>query len=157
SFPSAAPQCISFVWLTLAGLCSVVGQDKQAVLEAAAAMMAVLLQEELCREQLWEQLLWLVHPHQEVQDTSRVTKSLTMFLEALEGVQSVIPKDKLLAVTSAVFYQLSDDTKEHSEADRAELTHCILLLGKEKSFGDAWRCPGQNLSHKPAEWVRVAC
>ena len=25
SFPSAAPQCISFVWLTLAGLRSVVG------------------------------------------------------------------------------------------------------------------------------------
>ena len=39
-----------------------------------AAMMAVLLQEELCREHVWEQLLWLVHPYQEVQDTCRVTK-----------------------------------------------------------------------------------
>ncbi|POI24460.1 hypothetical protein CIB84_011790, partial [Bambusicola thoracicus] len=53
--------------------------------------------------------------------------SLNIFLEALAGVPSVIPKDKLLAITSAVFDQLSDDTKEHSEADRAELTRCILL------------------------------
>ena len=37
-------------------------------------MMAVLLQEELCREHVWEQLLWLVHPYQEVQDTCRGTK-----------------------------------------------------------------------------------
>ncbi|XP_040508984.1 maestro heat-like repeat-containing protein family member 2B isoform X1 [Gallus gallus] len=93
-------------------------------------MMAVLLQEELWREHVWEQLLRLVHPCQEVQDTCRVTKSLNIFLEALEGVQSVIPKDKFLAITSAVFYQLSDDTKEHSEADRAELTHCILLQAR---------------------------
>ncbi|XP_040518135.1 maestro heat-like repeat-containing protein family member 2B isoform X1 [Gallus gallus] len=93
-------------------------------------MMAVLLQEELCQEHVWEQLLRLVHPCQEVQDTCRGTKSLNIFLEALEGVESVIPKDKFLAITSAVFYQLSDDTKEHSEADRAELTHCILLQAR---------------------------
>ncbi|XP_040515215.1 maestro heat-like repeat-containing protein family member 2B isoform X2 [Gallus gallus] len=105
-------------------------KDKQAVLKAVAAMMAVLLREELCREHVWEQLLWLVHPYQEVQDTCRVTKSLSVFLEALEGVPSVIPKDKFLAITSAVFYQLSDDTKEQSEADRAELTHCILLQAR---------------------------
>eukprot|EP00076_Gallus_gallus_P036449 XP_025001987.1 maestro heat-like repeat-containing protein family member 2A isoform X2 [Gallus gallus] len=168
-FTSYAPQCISFVWLMLAGLRSVVGwvrggrilriacavvkqwlegvkvhlcsgkqcpwpameiqqiyqnlsqlfctvlrnwqdckeeKDKQAVLGAVAAMMAVLLQEELCREHVWEQLLWLVHPYQEVQDTCRVTKSLSIFLEALEGVPSVIPKDKFLAITSAVFYQV---------------------------------------------------
>ena len=37
-------------------------------------MMAVLLQEELPREHVWEQLLWLVHLYQEVQDTGRVTK-----------------------------------------------------------------------------------
>ena len=37
-------------------------------------MMAVLLQEELWREHVWEQLLRLVHPCQEVQDTCRVTK-----------------------------------------------------------------------------------
>ena len=36
--------------------------------------MAVLLQEELWREHVWEQLLRLVHPCQEVQDTCRVTK-----------------------------------------------------------------------------------
>ncbi|XP_040508966.1 maestro heat-like repeat-containing protein family member 2B [Gallus gallus] len=192
-FSSYAPQCISFVWLMLAGLRSVVGwvrggrtlriacavvkqwlegvkvhlgsgkqcpwpateieqiyknlsqlfcsvlrnwqdcqeeEDKQAVLEAEATMMAVLLQEELHREHVWEQLLWLVHLYQKVQDTCRGTKSLSIFLEALEGVQSVIPKDKFLAITSAVFYQLSDDTKEHSEADRAELTHCILLQAR---------------------------
>ncbi|XP_040513411.1 maestro heat-like repeat-containing protein family member 2B [Gallus gallus] len=57
-------------------------------------------------------------------------QSLTIFLETLEGVQSVIPKDKFLAITSAMFYQLSDDTKEHSEADRAELAHCILLQAR---------------------------
>ena len=32
--------------------------------------------------------------------------SLSVFLEALEGVQSVIPRDKFLAITSAVFYQV---------------------------------------------------
>ncbi|XP_040517110.1 maestro heat-like repeat-containing protein family member 2B [Gallus gallus] len=192
-FTSYAPQCISFVWLTLAGLRSVVGwvrggrtlriacavvkqwlegvkvhlcsgkqctwpameikqiyknlyhlfcsvlrnwqdckeeKDKQAVLEAVATMMAVLLQAELPQEPIWEQLLCLVRLYQEVQDTCRGTKSLCIFLEALEGVQSVIPKDKFLAITGAVFYQLSDDTKEHSEADRAELTRCILLQAR---------------------------
>ena len=33
-------------------------------------------------------------------------QSLSVFLEALEGFQSVIPKDKFLAITSAVFYQV---------------------------------------------------
>ena len=33
-------------------------------------------------------------------------QSLNIFLEALEGVQSVIPKDKFLAITSAVFYHV---------------------------------------------------
>ena len=37
-------------------------------------MMAVLLQEELPREHVWEQLLWLVRLYQEVQDTCRGTK-----------------------------------------------------------------------------------
>ena len=39
-----------------------------------ATMMAVLLQEELLREHVWEQLLWLGHLYQEVQDTCRGTK-----------------------------------------------------------------------------------
>ena len=39
-----------------------------------ATMMAVLLQEELPREHVWEQLLWLVRLYQEVQDTCRGTK-----------------------------------------------------------------------------------
>ena len=33
-------------------------------------------------------------------------QSLSIFLEALEGVECVIPKDKFLAITSAVFYQV---------------------------------------------------
>ena len=33
-------------------------------------------------------------------------QSLSIFLEALEGVPSVIPKDKFLAITSTVFYQV---------------------------------------------------
>ena len=36
--------------------------------------MAVLLQEELHREHVWEQLLWLVRLYQKVQDTCRGTK-----------------------------------------------------------------------------------
>ncbi|XP_052527281.1 uncharacterized protein LOC128074941 [Tympanuchus pallidicinctus] len=121
-------------------------QDKQAVLEAVTAMMAVLLQE-LHREHVWEQLLWLVHPCQEVQDTI-MAKSLTIFLEALEGVESVIPKDKFLDITTAVFYQLSDDIKQHSEADSRELTHCMLLQARicpeetllflQSQLGDEW-------------------
>ncbi|XP_031451981.1 maestro heat-like repeat-containing protein family member 2B [Phasianus colchicus] len=192
-FSTYAPQCISFTWLMLAGLRSVVGQvrsgrtlriacavvkqwsdavrihfssgrqcpwpamekeqiyenlhqlffsvvrnwqdcqeekDKKAVLRALAAMMAALLQEELHQEQVWEQLLWLVHPCQEVQDTCRMAKSLAIFLEALEDVEFVIPKDAFLDITSAVFYQLYDDTKQHSEADSAELTHCIMLQAR---------------------------
>ncbi|XP_048785590.1 maestro heat-like repeat-containing protein family member 2B [Lagopus muta] len=192
-FSIYAPQCISFVWLMLAGLCSVVGhvrsgqtlriacavvkqwlegvkvhlhsrkqcpwpaaekeqiyqnlyqlfcsvlsnwqdckeeEDKRAVLGAVTAMLTVLLQEEQQQKHVWEQVLWLVHQYQEAQDTCTVTKSLNIFLEALAGVQSIIPEDKFLAITSAVFYQLSDDTKQHSEADRAELTHCILLQAR---------------------------
>ncbi|OXB63934.1 hypothetical protein ASZ78_001055 [Callipepla squamata] len=178
-FSIYALQCIPFVWLTLAGLCSVVGQtksgqtlrfacavvkqwsegirvhlcsgkqcpwpatekerileklyqlfcsvernwqgckeekDKKAVLEAVVAMMVVLLEKELHREHMWEQLLWLTHQYQEVEDTSGVTKglvqsretllSLIVFLEALKGVQPGIPRDRFLAITSAVFYQL---------------------------------------------------
>ena len=37
-------------------------------------MLDVLLQEELHREHVWEQLLWFVHPCQEIQDTCRVAK-----------------------------------------------------------------------------------
>ncbi|XP_031451887.1 LOW QUALITY PROTEIN: maestro heat-like repeat-containing protein family member 2B, partial [Phasianus colchicus] len=105
-------------------------EDKQAVVGAVAAMMAVLLQEELHREQVWEQLLWLIHPCQEIQDTCRVAKSLTIFLEALEGIECVIPKDRFLDITGALFYQLYDNTKQHSEADHAELTHCIMLQAR---------------------------
>ncbi|XP_048811751.1 maestro heat-like repeat-containing protein family member 2B [Lagopus muta] len=126
-------------------------QDKQAVLGAVAAMLEVLLQEERHQEQVWEQLLWLVHPCQEIQDICRVAKSLTIFLEALGGIESVIPGDKFLDVTSAVFYQLYDDSKQHSEAGRAQLTHCIMLQARicpeetilflQSQLGDDWE-PG---------------
>ncbi|XP_031451970.1 maestro heat-like repeat-containing protein family member 2B [Phasianus colchicus] len=123
-------------------------KDKQAVLGAVAAMLDVLLQEELHREHVWEQLLWLIHPCQEIQDTCRVAKSLTIFLEALQGIDCVIPKDKFQDITSAVFCQLYDDTKQHSEAGRAELTHCIMLQARicpeetvlflQSQLGDDW-------------------
>ncbi|XP_048810788.1 maestro heat-like repeat-containing protein family member 2B [Lagopus muta] len=126
-------------------------QDKQAVLGAVAAMLEVLLQEERHQEQVWEQLLWLVHPCQEIQDICRVAKSLTIFLEALGGIESVIAGDKFLDVTSAVFYQLYDDSKQHSEAGRAQLTHCIMLQARicpeetilflQSQLGDDWE-PG---------------
>ncbi|XP_010724801.2 maestro heat-like repeat-containing protein family member 2B [Meleagris gallopavo] len=210
-FSTYAPQCIPFVWLTLAGLRSVVGQvrsgqilriacavvkqwldgvkinlssgmqcpwpamekgqiyenlhellfsvlrnwqdcqeekDREAVLGAVSAMLDVLLQEELHREHVWEELLWLIHPCQEIQDTCRVAKSLTLFLEVLEGIDSVIPKDKFQDITSAVFYQLYDDSKQHSKADCAELTHCIMLQARicpdemilflQSQLGDDW-------------------
>ncbi|XP_072198567.1 maestro heat-like repeat-containing protein family member 2B [Excalfactoria chinensis] len=192
-FSSYASQCMPFMRVTLAGLCSVVGQvrsgqtlsitctvvkqwsegvkvhlssakqcpwpamekeqicenlyrlfcsvlrnwqdckeekDRGTILRAVTATMAALLQEELQRERVWEQLLWLMHQCQEVQDTCRMAKNLTVFMEALEGIGIVIPRDKYLAITSAMFYQLSANTKQHSEADRAELTHCILLQAR---------------------------
>ncbi|XP_042748943.1 maestro heat-like repeat-containing protein family member 2B, partial [Lagopus leucura] len=77
--------------------------------------------------------------------------SLTIFLEALGGIESVIPGDKFQDVTSAVFYQLYDDSKQHSEADRAQLTHCIMLQARicpeetilflQSQLGDDWE-PG---------------
>ena len=33
-------------------------------------------------------------------------QSLTVFLEALEGIEYVIPKDRFLDIISAVFYQV---------------------------------------------------
>ena len=37
-----------------------------------------------------------------------LSQSLTLFLEALEGTESVIPRDKFLDITSAVFYQVGE-------------------------------------------------
>uniref|UniRef100_G1NQ32 Maestro heat like repeat family member 1 n=1 Tax=Meleagris gallopavo TaxID=9103 RepID=G1NQ32_MELGA len=75
-------------------------------------------------------------------------ESLTLFLEVLEGIDSVIPKDKFQDITSAVFYQLYDDSKQHSKADCAELTHCIMLQARicpdemilflQSQLGDDW-------------------
>nr|XP_047912633.1 maestro heat-like repeat-containing protein family member 2B isoform X6 [Anser cygnoides] len=133
--------------------CSVAGnwldcqeeEDKQAVIRAMTPLMCILLHKEEHREQVWEQLLWLLHQYRTVQDTSRVTKSLIYFLEALEQVQTLIPKGKCLAISSVVYNELTDDTKEHSQDHKAELTQCILLQGKERRCGDAPWCPGSSL------------
>ncbi|NXK56192.1 MRO2B protein, partial [Chauna torquata] len=105
-------------------------EDKHAVLGAMAAMMRVLLPKEQHRQHVWEQLLWLLHQYQVVQDTSRVTKSLSYFLEALEQVQTVIPQGTFLAISSVVYRELSDDNKQHSQAHKAQLTRCILLQAR---------------------------
>ncbi|XP_066852254.1 maestro heat-like repeat-containing protein family member 2B isoform X4 [Anser cygnoides] len=118
--------------------CSVAGnwldcqeeEDKQAVIRAMTPLMCILLHKEEHREQVWEQLLWLLHQYRTVQDTSRVTKSLIYFLEALEQVQTLIPKGKCLAISSVVYNELTDDTKEHSQDHKAELTQCILLQAR---------------------------
>lgn len=44
-----------------------------------------------------------------------------------------------------LFPQLTDDTKEHSQDHKAELSQCILLQGKERRCGDAPWCPGSSL------------
>ncbi|KAM9193184.1 maestro heat-like repeat-containing protein family member 2B [Mergus octosetaceus] len=105
-------------------------EDKQAVIGAMTPLMRVLLHKEEHREHVWEQLLWLLHQYRTVQDTSRVTKSLLYFLEALEQVEILIPKGKCLAISSVVYSELTDDTKEHSQDHKAELTQCILLQAR---------------------------
>ncbi|XP_068535445.1 maestro heat-like repeat-containing protein family member 2B [Anas acuta] len=105
-------------------------EDKQAVIGAMTPLMRVLLHKEEHREHVWEQLLWLLHQYRTVQDASRVTKSLLSFLEALEQVQIPVPKGKCLAITSVVYSELTDDTKEHSQDQKAELSQCILLQAR---------------------------
>ncbi|KAM9193144.1 maestro heat-like repeat-containing protein family member 2B [Mergus octosetaceus] len=100
------------------------------VIGAMTPLMRVLLHKEEHREHVWEQLLWLLHQYRMVQDTSRVTKSLLSFLEALEQVHIPIPKGKCLAISSVVYSELTDDTKEHSQDHKAELTQCILLQAR---------------------------
>ncbi|XP_068797128.1 maestro heat-like repeat-containing protein family member 2B [Struthio camelus] len=103
---------------------------KQAVLGAMAAMMGLLLHEEEHREQVWAQLPWLLGQYQQVQDTFRVTKGLSYFLETLGEAKILIPKDKLQAIGTAVHSQLSDESKQHSGDHRSELTYCVLLLAR---------------------------
>ncbi|KAM9584779.1 maestro heat-like repeat-containing protein family member 2A isoform 1-T1 [Morphnus guianensis] len=120
-------------------------QDKQAVLGAVAAMLGVLLHEEQHREHTWEQLLWLLQQYQEVRDTSRVTKSLSYVLEILVGVQTPIPQSTALAISTAVHRQLSDVTEEPGLAQKAVLSRCIMLQGKERRLGDGPPCRGSSL------------
>ncbi|XP_071893759.1 maestro heat-like repeat-containing protein family member 2B [Anas platyrhynchos] len=105
-------------------------EDKQAVIGAVTPLMRVLLHKEEHREHVWEQLLWLLHQYRTVQDASRVTKSLLSFLEALEQVQIPVPKGKCLAINSVVYSELTADTKEHSQDQKAELSQCILLQAR---------------------------
>ncbi|KAM9610619.1 uncharacterized protein ACIBXB_022310 [Morphnus guianensis] len=120
-------------------------EDKQAVLGAVAAMLGVLLHEEQHREHTWEQLLWLLQQYQEVRDTSRVTKSLSYVLEILVGVQTPIPQSTALAISTAVHRQLSDVTEEPGLAQKAVLSRCIMLQGKERRLGDGPPCRGSSL------------
>ncbi|XP_067153096.1 maestro heat-like repeat-containing protein family member 2B, partial [Apteryx mantelli] len=103
---------------------------KQAVLGAMAAMMGLLLHEEKHRGRVWEQLPWLLGQYQQVQDTSRVTKGLSYFLEILGEVKIPIPKKKVQAISTAVHSQLSDESKQPSEEHRSELSYCVLLLAR---------------------------
>ncbi|XP_076212542.1 maestro heat-like repeat-containing protein family member 2B [Aptenodytes patagonicus] len=105
-------------------------EDKQAVLGAVAAMMGVLLHAEQHQEHAWEQLLWLLHQYQEVQDTAPVTKSLIYVLETLEGVQTPIPQGTALAISTAAHRQLSDVTNEPGPAHKAVLSRCIVLQAR---------------------------
>ncbi|XP_067153084.1 maestro heat-like repeat-containing protein family member 2B [Apteryx mantelli] len=79
---------------------------KKAVLRAMGAMMGVLLHAEEHREHVWEQLLWLLHQYQEVQDPFAVTTGLGYFLGAMADVQTCVPRAKLLAITAAVHQQI---------------------------------------------------
>ncbi|XP_064360449.1 maestro heat-like repeat-containing protein family member 2B [Dromaius novaehollandiae] len=105
-------------------------EAKQAVLGAMAAMMGLLVREEEHRERVWEQLPWLLGQYQQVQDTFRVTKALSYFLEILGEVQIPIPQDEVQAVGTAVHHQLSDGSKQHSGEHRSELSSCVLLLAR---------------------------
>ncbi|XP_064360453.1 maestro heat-like repeat-containing protein family member 2B [Dromaius novaehollandiae] len=105
-------------------------EAKQAVLGAMAAMMGLLVREQEHRERVWEQLPWLLGQYQQVQDTFRVTKALSYFLEILGEVQIPIPQDEVQAVGTAVHHQLSDGSKQHSGEHRSELSSCVLLLAR---------------------------
>ncbi|XP_064366871.1 maestro heat-like repeat-containing protein family member 2B [Dromaius novaehollandiae] len=105
-------------------------EAKQAVLGAMAAMMGLLVREEEHREHVWEQLPWLLGQYQQVQDTFRVTKALSYFLEILGEVQIPIPQDEVQAIGTAVHRQLSDGSKQHSGEQRSELSSCVLLLAR---------------------------
>ncbi|XP_069634059.1 maestro heat-like repeat-containing protein family member 2B isoform X5 [Haliaeetus albicilla] len=119
-------------------------EDKQAVLGAVAAMLEVLLHEEQYREHTWEQLLWLLQQYQEVRDNSRLTKSLSYVLEILEGVQTPMPQGTALAISTAVRRQLPDVTEEPGPAQKAVLSRCIMLQGKERRLGDGPPCRGSS-------------
>ncbi|XP_067153102.1 maestro heat-like repeat-containing protein family member 2B [Apteryx mantelli] len=105
-------------------------EEEQAVLGAMAAMMGLLLHEEKHRGRVWEQLPWLLGQYQQVQDTSRVTKGLSYFLEILGEVKIPIGKEKVQAISTAVHSQLSDESKQPSEEHRSELSYCVLLLAR---------------------------
>ncbi|XP_067173016.1 maestro heat-like repeat-containing protein family member 2B [Apteryx mantelli] len=100
-----ALQCVPFAETTLSALRGVLSMDKQAVLRAMGAMMGVLLHAEEHREHVWEQLLWLLHQYRDVWDPLGVTTTLGYFLGAVAGVQTHVPRAKLLAVNAAVHQQ----------------------------------------------------
>ncbi|NXS69685.1 MRO2B protein, partial [Pandion haliaetus] len=111
-------------------------EDKQAVLRAVAAMLAVLLHEEQYREHAWEQVLWLLHQYQEVQDTCQVTKSLSYVLEMLEGVQTPIPQGMALAISTTVHCQLPANAEcDFFPAARMCPEETVMFLHSQLSSG----------------------
>ncbi|NXY00318.1 MRO2A protein, partial [Centropus bengalensis] len=93
-------------------------EEKQAVLRAAAAMLLVLLHEEQHREQAWQQLAWLLHQCQELQDVSQVTKSLRDLLEMLAGARIPVPRGTALAISSALHRQVREPRKALAAAGK---------------------------------------
>ncbi|XP_064366781.1 maestro heat-like repeat-containing protein family member 2A [Dromaius novaehollandiae] len=103
-------------------------EAKQAVLGAMAAMMGLLVRKEEHRERVWEQLPWLLGQYQQVQDTFRVTKALSYFLEILGEMQIPIPQDEVQAFGTAV----------HCQVARAVLRFTKELLGCSVQSCSAW-------------------
>eukprot|EP00075_Anas_platyrhynchos_P023219 XP_027312472.1 maestro heat-like repeat-containing protein family member 2B [Anas platyrhynchos] len=105
-------------------------EDKQAVLGAVAAMMAVVLRDAQHQDNVWKQVFWLLRQYQELQETCRVTESLRYFLTTLEELHAVAPQDKLRAIAAAVHHQIVEEDRQHSAGHKEELRQCIVLQAR---------------------------
>ncbi|XP_032042107.1 maestro heat-like repeat-containing protein family member 2B [Aythya fuligula] len=102
-------------------------EDKQAILGAVAAMMAVILHDAQHQDNVWKQVFWLLQQYQELQETCRVTENLRYFLTTLKELHGVAPQDQLSAITAAVHHQMVDEARQHSAGHKEELRECIVL------------------------------
>ncbi|KAM9193857.1 maestro heat-like repeat-containing protein family member 2B [Mergus octosetaceus] len=105
-------------------------EDKQAVLGAVAAMMAVVLRDAQHQDNVWKQVFWLLQQYQELQETCRVTESLCYFLTTLEELHAVAPQDKLRAIAAAVHHQIMAEARQPSAGHKEELRQCIVLQAR---------------------------